>query len=138
MPFHLVRRTTPEKAASAAPVTVLILATATEAAIDLGMRVRSLGYVAIEPRTDENGHEAIARLQPTVVMIQTGREELRCPGLGIAVRAVDARFIVFGKEWPLVVDTARAHAALSLPIDAPGKMIRSAIQLGARSTATGS
>jgi hypothetical protein len=126
MTFSLLRRT-PES--NAAPVTVLILAASPEAAIDMGMRIRGLGYVAIEPRLDENGHEAIARLRPSVVMAQVGREELRCRGLGIAVRAVPAQFIVFGKEWPDVVDVARSHAALSLPIDAPAKMIRSAIQL---------
>jgi hypothetical protein len=125
MTFSLLRGTSQS---NAAPVTVLILAANPEAAIDLGMRIRALGYVAIEPRLDENGHEAIARLRPSVVMVQVGREELRCRGLGIAVRAVPAQFIVFGKDWPEVVDVARSHAALSLPIDAPAKMIRSAIQ----------
>jgi hypothetical protein len=124
----ILRRTT---APAAPPVCILILASNPEAAVDMGMRVRELGFVAIEPRVDERAHAAIARLRPSVVMVQTGREELRCPGLGISIREISARFIIFGKEWPDVVDVARRHSALSLPMQAPAKMIRSAIRHGA-------
>lgn len=126
MAFHILRRT--PRVASAA-TTVLILAANPEAAVDMGMRLRTLGCIAIEPRLDEDGVTAIKRLQPTVVMVQVGHRELDGDRLDEAAESMFARMIVFGKEWPEVVDVARTHAALSLPIDAPAKMIRSAIQL---------
>ncbi len=128
MPLQLLRRT---PRSSATPTAVLILAANREAAVDMGMRVRALGCVAIEPRLDETSHKAISRLRPTVVMAQVGLDELACPGFGIAVRAVQARFIIFGNKWPEVVTVARRHGALSLPINAPNRMLRSAIQRGA-------
>ena len=126
MPFHLLRRT---HKAPASAISVLILATTPEAAIDLGMRVRTLGCIAIEPRLGESGDRAIERLRPNVVMVQADREDLATGTIDSAVEAAEARMIVFGKQWPNVVDIARSHSALSLPIDAPAKMIRSAIQL---------
>jgi hypothetical protein len=108
---------------------VLILAAGPDAAVDMGMRLRAVGYVAIEPRREETGIEAMFRLRPTVVMIQMGREELAAVRMDVVVKAVGAGVVVFGTETPDLHETARVHGAHSVSMNATSLVLRAAIEI---------
>src|SRR3954468_23792200 len=76
---------------------VLVLANTLDTAADLGMRLREVRCVAVEPRAAESAAWAIARLRPSLVLIELGHRELFGGGLGGVANENDAAVLMFGR-----------------------------------------
>lgn len=106
---------------------VLVLANTLDTAADIGMRLRDARCVAVEPRAGETGANAIARLRPSLVMIELEHRELFGGRLWGAASENDAAVLMFGRADIDVSQAESRYGVRVISLDASPTDFRSAI-----------
>ena len=108
--------------------TVLIVARDADTANDVGNLVRACDCIAWFAGNDETIPQALVRLRPDVVMLDTARPATDLDRAAAMASAVNANIVLFGDEEPGLREIARARGLRSVALEAPARAFGYAIK----------
>ncbi len=108
--------------------TVVIVARDADTANEVAMLVRACDCIAWFAGSDETIPQALVRLRPDVVMLDSARPAADLDRAAAMAQAVNASIVLFGDEAPELRETARARGLRSVALEAPARAFGYAIK----------